>query len=147
MPLQKLIPAAGPELNLRDNTKYVVPADGFGMKPHTTRVLTEIAGGGAVMARDEDNWLDTNFRCVVKGKPFTVRRANRDAIINLLAAASLHTKTQGRQGVAAFYAEQWGDDPTPDVYPIVTGRLIESNRTGFAAYFDMTLDLTLRQKL
>lgn len=147
MPLQKLIPSTGPEINLRDNAKYVVPADGFSMKPHTTRVISDIAGGGVIMARDEDNYLDTSFRCVVRGNPFTTRRANRDAIINLLAAASLHTKRLGQEGVAAFYVEQWGDDPAPDVYPIVTGRLVEANRLGFSAYFDMTLDLVLRQKL
>lgn len=137
----------GSMIDLRDYTKYALTADGFGMKPHNTRVLEGIAGGGVVMARDEDNWLDTTFKLIVRGSPFTVRRANRDAIINALAAATLHTTSMGRAGTAGFYAEQWGDDPTPDVYPIVTGRLTESSRTGFSAYFDMSLELVLRQKL
>jgi hypothetical protein len=145
-PLQMLGPI-GSEIDLREHRVYLIPPDGYSMKPHTTRVTNDIAGGSVVMPRDEDNYQDLVLRVIIFGEPFTVRRARRDAIITVLAAASLYTKTQGREGTAAFYLEQWGDDPAPDVFPVVTGRLTESNRNQFSSHFDCQLDLVVRNKL
>ena len=145
-PIQLLGPI-GSEIDLRQHRVYLVPPDGYNMRPHTSRVMSDIAGGSVALSRDEDNYQDLNMRLIIFGEPFTVRRARRDAIIAVLEAASLYSKTQGREGTAAFYLEQWGDDPTPDVYPVVTGRLTESNRNQFSSHFDCQLDLVVRNKL
>lgn len=143
----QMIGPLGSEIDLRDHTKYAVTREGYSLAPHTTRVLSDLAGGSVALARDEDNYLDVTLHVVIFGAPFTVRRANRDALIVMLEAAALHSKTQGRQGVAAFYQEQWGDDVSPDVFPIVTGRLLERGREGFVSHFDTDLHLVVRKKL
>jgi hypothetical protein len=146
MTVQVIGPIGFP-IDLRDHTKYAVTREGYSLAPHTTRILSDIAGGSVELARDEDNYLDLTLHLVILGAVYTTRKANRDAVIAVLDAASLYSKTQGREGTAAFYQEQWGDEPTPDVFPIVTGRLLEKGREGFAAFIDTDLHLVLRKKL
>lgn len=143
----QLLGPPGDEIDLRDTTAYVLTEEGFSLDPHDEVRLEYIPGGTVNLSRDDENARELKGTLFIGGATRTERKANREALESVMLAASRYVRTQGRQGEAAFYTEQWDDEPSADVYQVVRGRLTEKSRQLLHQYIECSFYLLLKPKL
>lgn len=145
--LQTLGPI-GSALNLRDVATHFLIADGFQPPdPHFDVQLQTIPGGTVIVSRYDTNYKEIKGTLLVRGATRTERRANLLAVQHAIENAVLYSTSQGRRGAAAFYQEQYGDEPSPTVYPLKAGHCKEKSRQLFWQQTECEFYLLLEPEL
>lgn len=144
----QLFGPVGSEVNLRDPASYLLVADGFQpLDPHIEVQLQTVPAGTVVVSRYDTNYKELKATLLIRGATRVVRKGYLRSLEAVIAQAVLYTTSQGRQGTAAYYSEQWGDEPTPDVYPFKVGYVKEKSRQLFWQQIECELYLLLEPQL